>query len=794
MNIDISKDKIMEIQNRLRIEGHIKNEAVVIFKKDNCVLVEFYTGKTFTYEVVNVNTFKRKYLFHRKRKITESKFKEIAERISSLKINEKRDIAKKKLLFQREQTIFAEDKEETLIKNIFKNVMPEYGYSVRKNQIDLAVSMYHSLKKSNIALCEAEVGTGKTFAYLLSAIIFKFSREKKIDGICSYKDKKAKIKLNEKSNKPIIISTSSIALQRALIEDYIPAMSKILKEWGILKKPLLAVVRKGKGHYICDQRLEDCIRSIKDKPEYVKFKKLLEVSYKQIDLDDYDDFTRYEKNRINVNDKCSNKCRKYFTCRYNRFLKQAMSSTYDIQICNHNYFLADIKRKSQNKSPLIPDYFLVVVDEAHKIMDTARQMYNVPLSKTYILKIINVIEKLDFKKKKTKKSIQSYIALLLHNTNGLFNELFKNISKNTIFEDTEKFKTNINKKAWVSIKSIIYGIDSLIDIIENNIYLIPKKNNLLYYIIKSLKDIKEKCITYLSRENIIYWLEIANRDKSKITLCSIPKDLHRRLYNDLWIKRAPMILTSGTLSESGSFNHLKRKTGIETARRARIDEVIKGSPFNYKENALMYINANLPYPNPRENNYINGLAMEIKKLIEATYGHTVVLFTSYRVMGLVFEKVSKTITEYPMIKMNKRTLNPLDRFKQSKSGVLFATGSFWEGIDIPGDILSSLIIVKLPFAVPDPISKYEQTLYRNFDEYKDKVVFPEMIIKLKQGVGRLIRSETDTGAISILDSRMKKGGNYYNRVIKALPNCPVTHSISDVRTFIHNKKEEDYFI
>lgn len=703
------------------------------------------------------------------------------------------DIEKRKLLLQRNQTIFAEDKGETLIKNIFKHVLPEFGYSIRKNQIDLAVSIYHSIKKSNIALCEAEVGTGKTFAYLLAAIIYKLIKEKKIEGIGKSKFEGVQGKLSRKPKKPIIISTSSIALQKALIEDYIPELSKILKEWGILQVPLLAVVRKGKGHYICDQRLEDCIRSIKDKPEYKKLKKLVGLSYKQIDLDDYDDFTSYVKSRINVNDKCSNKCRKYYSCRYNRFLNKAMSPTYDIQICNHNYLLADIKRRSQNKSPLIPDYFLVVIDEAHKIMDTARQMYNTPLSKTYILKILNIIGKLDFKRKKTKKSVKRYVKLLIHNINRLYTELFNNIPRDTIFEDTEKFNTSINKKAWVSIKSIIFGIDSLIDIIENNIYIMPNKKNLLYYILRSLKDIKGRCNIYLKEDNIIYWLEIANKDKNKITLCSIPKDLQKRLFNDLWIRPVPIILTSGTLSESGSFEHLKKKTGIENVRRARLDEVTKGSPFNYQKNTLMYINDKLPFPNNKDNKYINELSIEVGRLIKAAHGHTVVLFTSYRAMGLVFKNVSDIIKEYPLIKMGKGMTNPIDTFKNSKNGVLFAAGSFWEGIDIPGDILSSLIVVKLPFAVPDPISEYEQTLYKSLDEYKDKVIVPEMIIKLKQGVGRLIRSEADTGVISILDSRMKKKGNYYNRVVKALPNCKVTNSISEVKRFINNKKEEAYF-
>ena len=145
------------------------------------------------------------------------------------------------------------------------------------------------MKKTNVALCEAEVGTGKTFAYLLSAIIFRLSKDNAIENMkdCS---KKITVLKSIKLSKPIVISTSSIALQRALIEDYIPEISKILIKWRILQDSLLAGIRKGKGRYVCDKRLEDCIRSIEDKPEYKKLRSLLEVSYREIDLDEYNNF------------------------------------------------------------------------------------------------------------------------------------------------------------------------------------------------------------------------------------------------------------------------------------------------------------------------------------------------------------------------------------------------------------------------------------------------------------------------------------------------------------------------
>jgi ATP-dependent DNA helicase DinG len=125
--------------------------------------------------------------------------------------------------------------------------------------------------------------------------------------------------------------------------------------------------------------------------------------------------------------------------------------------------------------------------------------------------------------------------------------------------------------------------------------------------------------------------------------------------------------------------------------------------------------------------------------------------------------------------------------------VLFASGALWEGIDIPGDALSMLIIVKLPFAVPDPIGEYEQTLYESMADYKASVVVPEMLVKLKQGFGRLIRTETDSGCVAILDSRAGSFGKYRNRVLDALPNCKVTGRIEDIEAFLHTVKSPDFF-
>lgn len=259
------------------------------------------------------------------------------------------------------------------------------------------------------------------------------------------------------------------------------------------------------------------------------------------------------------------------------------------------------------------------------------------------------------------------------------------------------------------------------------------------------------------------------------------------------------MLTSGTLSASGrspsgsDFTHVKLGMGLDRLPARVVVETSRPSPFNYKENALLYFSESVPYPDHRCERYIEAVADETERLIMAAHGHTAVLFTSYRVMEQVFEKLKRRGIPFPIFKMGRGRVNAIERFRQSGNGVLFAAGSMWEGVDLPGDILSMLIIVKLPFSVPDPISEHERTLYGSAEKYKDAVIIPEMLVKLKQGFGRLIRSMRDTGVVAILDSRVREGGAYRGRVLRALPNCRVTSSIGAVRNFILAKKPPAYF-
>ena len=188
----------------------------------------------------------------------------------------------------------------------------------------------------------------------------------------------------------------------------------------------------------------------------------------------------------------------------------------------------------------------------------------------------------------------------------------------------------------------------------------------------------------------------------------------------------------------------------------------------------------------------------------ASHGRAAVLFTSYNAMGQVHAILKKKSNEgglcingqapFPLFRLERGGVRAIEQFKESGNGILLASGSLWEGIDIPGDALSMLIIVKLPFAVPDPIGDYERELYGSMALFKQRVIIPDMQVKLKQGDGRGIRTETDTVCCAILDIRAGKRGAYRGHTLSALPKCEITSSISAVRNFFLKKKPAAYFL
>ena len=279
----------------------------------------------------------------------------------------------------------------------------------------------------------------------------------------------------------------------------------------------------------------------------------------------------------------------------------------------------------------------------------------------------------------------------------------------------------------------------------------------------------------------VYWLEIQQKKRfRKIILRGVPINLSGPLKEQVFDKIDRMVLTSATLTTQGKFDFIKERIGCETK-----EEMVLDSPFDYQSQALLYVPRDMPDPTGKINIYVEKVAERCKELIRATGGKTFILFTSYAVLNQVYEKLEFMGQDYPLLKQGDLpTPQMIERFKEIPS-VIFGTSSFWQGVDIPGDALMSVIITKLPFDVPkEPITeaRLEDLKKRSIDPFRHYQI-PRAIIQLKQGFGRLIRKQSDTGIVSILDSRVVNRG-YGKRFLASLPGCPVVESIDEVREFL----------
>ena len=685
---------------------------------------------------------------------------------------------------------------------IFGEILPQYGFTVRQAQVELAEEILDALNRRQIMLAEGETGTGKTWAYLIAAILIKRGRTNDYWNMGYY----PKIQYMDMAYMPIVVSTSSIALQKALVNDYIPMLSRILLAHGIIDTPITAVLRKGRGHYICERKLRTAIANEDDWAVREVYTDVLKNLKNQIDLSEISYLNAYGKRKICVPARCSYDCRYYETCAYMGFRTEAQSNKIDIQVCNHQYLLADTLNRAGGRPPLIPNYQSIIIDEAHKFYQAAQSMYGVEFSDCLADEIKESINQLRFRSEKNSIAPRKLAKKLNDESKRLFRELMQNGGQSAFADfdksadESEKLTVEITNKAVCHMLNMLDISEELASILENS-KVAADSADFLPQILREIENLRNRLDTILDVEDFIFWLEMDGMSGTgeasgldytrEIRLCTIPKNLSQFIYTDLFGKSIPIVLTSGTISANGDFSHIKRQLGID-AMGWKQTETTKPSPFDYKNNTMLYISENLPFPNNKDFDYIFSLANEIEELLLASHGHAAVLFTSYRAMDMVWEHLSDRGIPFPMFRMDKGGTHAIENFKASGNGVLFASGSMWEGIDIPGDTLSMLIIAKLPFDAPDPISEYERTKYVDMVDFKRRYIIPEMLIKLKQGFGRLIRTVKCSGVVAILDCRAGKHGSCRRCIVETLPKCHITDSISIVEQFYQYMKPAEY--
>ena len=624
------------------------------------------------------------------------------------------------------------------IDHIFKELMPVQGMAERPEQIALSHRMLNTMLNGGIALCDAGTGIGKTYAYLVAGIAFlRLRAEKRLPF------------------QPILISTSSIALQNAVLNEYIPFLSELMLADGMSDHPIRAVVRKGKRHYVCDERLERRLRQVDLKKKNKAAANALASLLVDLDVDQAERLSGYDRERVCVPSCCD--CHRS-ACRYLAFLHECEVRQYAFQICNHNLLLADAIRRDRDGKPILPKACAVIIDEAHKLPEASRQMFGRTLTAEDIQSIIKALRSEKF-------------LLAAENLSGVSANLINTLAKPP--ED----------KPFSEYARLLIAPERMLAVTQKKL-----NPELTAPTRRRLRDTSAAAGTLCGEKDdmIRYATETEN---GETMLCATVSNLSEKLGHTMWKQPRPFLLTSGTLAVGRDFRRFRQEAGLNSGYRVK--ESVSASPFDYQRNCLLYFPEDPP--SMRNPNYFEDLTAEILSLLNASHGHALVLFTSYAAMSAVKERLLRENLRWPLFAMSRNAVYTAEQFKRSPGAVLLATGAAWEGFDFPGDAVSMLIIPRLPFPQPNALKEKEREKYDTLKKFIRTVVVPEMQIKLRQGFGRAIRTETDTCAVAILDERAGIGGRYHRDVLSALPRISQASHIEAVGSFFREKKSAQYF-
>jgi DNA polymerase-3 subunit epsilon/ATP-dependent DNA helicase DinG len=667
------------------------------------------------------------------------------------------------------------------IGGIFSHHFPNYEY--RPQQIEMLRSVTQALSENRHLLVEAGTGTGKSMAYLLPAALWAV-----------------------KNGQRVVISTNTINLQDQLINKDIPDLRAAM---GI---NLSAAVMKGRSNYLCPRRLENMRRRYPENADEMRvLSKVLVWLQSTISGD---------RNEINLNgpierdvwmhlsaedEGCTteNCLKRGGICPFYRARQAALSA--HILIVNHALLLADVATGNR----VLPDYNYVIIDEAHHLEEATTNALSFRITQSMIDrtvrelgspnsgilgKIITTIEgnilPSDF------AALNHYIQQITNlafqfqtTSQGFFNSIDQFLLEQReggdigIYAHQERIlPATRTQPSWADVEAAWEesetSLGPLIDILVKLIQALGEvKENLpeeeediitnLSTLYRRFSDMQTNLdgMIFTPRSDTIYWFEISPNGK-QMSLNAAPLHIGSLMQKYLWHDKSSVILTSATLTAAGEFNYLKGRLNADEAY-----ELAVGSPFDYESSVLLYIANDIPEPSDRSGHQ-RAIEQGILKLCIATGGKALVLFTSYDQLKRTSHSVSPFLSRNGIRVYEQgegasaNTL--LENFRTDDHAVLFGTKAFWEGVDVPGEALSVLVIVKLPFDVPsDPIvAARAETFDDPFSEYS----LPEAILRFRQGFGRLIRTQSDRGVVAIFDRRIMS--KRYGRLFTdSLPTC-----------------------
>ena len=625
------------------------------------------------------------------------------------------------------------------IDHIFRDLFPASGMAVREEQIALSHRLLDAMLDGKITLCDAGTGIGKTYAYLAAA--FVFLRHRSSIG---------------KKFRPLIISTSSITLQTELHKSYIPQLAEILSQDGWeIDLNALSVIRKGKSHYVCDKQLEWRLKQMSKRPS--KQKDGLRRLQTEVDMDEAGHIRSYDRKLLQVPRVCQ--CDRT-RCRYLDFLDDCDATPYLFQICNHNLLLADAIRRSLGYRPIFPENCAVIIDEAHKLPETARQMLDLSLEANDIRSMVRRLKK------------ERYILAA-----QLLSAASTSILKALDAPPQED-------ASFTRYAHLLFAPENALRRIQKTV-----GNELSKPARTQLESLLAKVSFFCNSDGAEKMAYVTKSERKGTALGAALPDLSQQFRDLIWNPSDSVLLVSGTLAIGDDFTKFREAAGLLNFWRT--EEFVSGSPFDYEKNCILYFP--LTPPRLKAPDYFEKLADEIMGLLEAANGHALTLFTSYAALSAVKELLIKKDLHWTLYAAGGNAEYAANQFRDDPGSVLLGTGALWEGMDFPGDCVSLLIFPRLPFPYPDAASEFERRRYDDLHSYIEASAVPEMQVKLKQGFGRAIRTETDTCVIAVLDERATPGNRYYQDILTALPEMRRTRSLRDVEDFIRSVKSEQYF-
>ncbi len=623
-------------------------------------------------------------------------------------------------------------------------------YEHRPQQIAMADAVAAAFRERRHLLAEAGTGVGKSFAYLLPAIeqILKHQRR-------------------------VVISTYTIALQEQLIEKDIPALSSAVD--GSFK----AVLVKGRQNYLSLRRLTQASRRqqavFSSERDLRQLHKIENWAYDTedgslSDLSLHPSPQVWQRVRSEGNNCMGARCEYYDKCFYHSARREAEDA--DLLVVNHALFFADLALRRQNVT-FLPDYDFVVLDEAHNIESVASGHFGLSVSSAQIRFLLNGLF--------NERTGRGFLAMLEDSAtvklvvdaharaDALFSALHQSCSLRGGTARMAKPSGVPNllgpalKELASALKQMKRGLDREDDQFEVNSFA------------DRCTDTAEMLDVLLtqSEENYVYWLERSSGHEARTTLHAAPLQVDELLRESLFERTKSVVLTSATMSTGGDdgFAFLRKRLGVSEADELQLD-----SPFDYAGKVTLHIETGLPEPN--DGRFVEAACGRIEDYLRESHGRAFVLFTSYEALNRSAELLEPFCEEEGMtLLVQGRHLargRMLTEFKRAESAVILGTDSFWQGVDVPGEALQNVIIVKLPFAVPSQplIQARIDAIRENGGNPFMEFQLPEAVLKLKQGFGRLIRSQADRGIVVVLDKRIQTK-LYGRRFLQALPKCKV---------------------